>query len=66
MKRIIYYFFCLVAAFALSKVSAEDRIDIAAIYSITGAAAADNAPSVQGSATLSRILIDKAVFSESE
>ena len=40
--------FCLVVAFAFSTVLAEDKIDIAAIYSITGAAAADNAPSVQG------------------
>ena len=48
MKRFIYYLFCIVVAFAFSKVFADDRIDIAAIYSITGAAAADNAPSVEG------------------
>ncbi|MDM8551895.1 ABC transporter substrate-binding protein [Desulfobacterales bacterium HSG2] len=48
MKRMKFYFFCLMAMFTFTRAFAEDTINIAAIYSLTGEAAESNVPSLHG------------------
>ncbi len=49
MSKIKFHiFFCLTMTFAFSTAFAEDTVNIAAIYALTGHAAKDNTPSLLG------------------
>lgn len=48
MNKLTVYLGCLLVTFVFSAAFAEETIDIAAIYALTGVAAEDNAASIQG------------------
>ena len=48
MNKLTVYLGCLLVMFVFSTAFAEETIDIAAIYALTGVAAEDNATSIQG------------------